>query len=78
MVLLKKGGENMATNPPKGDGHRHGAVTDRSQVLNPKTFQRPIPAIRQIEKTPSETGAVHQADFFRQILDTEEGDSKRG
>ena len=27
----------MATNPPKGDGHRHGAVTDRSQVLNPNT-----------------------------------------
>jgi len=26
----------MATNPPKGDGHRHGAVKDRSQVLNPK------------------------------------------
>ena len=25
----------MATNPPKGDGHRHGAVRDRSQVLNP-------------------------------------------
>jgi hypothetical protein len=27
----------MATNPPKGDGHRNGAVRDRSQVLNPKT-----------------------------------------
>lgn len=26
----------MATNPPKGDGHRHGAVRDRSQVHNPK------------------------------------------
>jgi hypothetical protein len=25
----------MATNPPKGDGHRKGAVRDRSQVLNP-------------------------------------------
>lgn len=25
----------MATNPPKGDGHRHGAVRDRSQVKNP-------------------------------------------
>lgn len=25
----------MATNPPKGDGHRIGAVRDRSQVLNP-------------------------------------------
>ena len=27
----------MATNPPKGDGHRQGAVRDRSQVYNPKT-----------------------------------------
>ena len=27
----------MATNPPKGDGHRIGAVKDRSQVYNPKT-----------------------------------------
>ena len=25
----------MATNPPKGDGHRNGAVRDRSQFLNP-------------------------------------------
>lgn len=25
----------MATNPPKDDGHRHGAVRDRSQVKNP-------------------------------------------
>jgi hypothetical protein len=24
----------MATNPPKGDGHRQGAVRDRSQVHN--------------------------------------------
>lgn len=27
----------MASNPPKGDGHRKGAVRDRSQVFNPKT-----------------------------------------
>lgn len=27
----------MATNPPKGDGHRNGAIKDRSQVYNPKT-----------------------------------------
>jgi hypothetical protein len=27
----------MATNPPKGDGHRIGAVRDRSQVFNPHT-----------------------------------------
>ena len=27
----------MATNPPTGDGHRNGAVKDRSQVKNTKT-----------------------------------------
>ncbi|BET60307.1 hypothetical protein GEO60473_33470 [Geobacter sp. 60473] len=27
----------MAKNPPTGDGHRHGQVTGRSQVYNPKT-----------------------------------------
>jgi len=27
----------MATNPPNGDGHRNGAVRDRSQTYNPKT-----------------------------------------
>ena len=27
----------MATNPPKGDGHRNGAVRGRSQTQNPKT-----------------------------------------
>lgn len=27
----------MATNPPKGDGHRNGAVKNRSQTKNPKT-----------------------------------------
>lgn len=26
----------MATNPPKGDGHRNGAVRDRSQTYNTK------------------------------------------
>jgi hypothetical protein len=31
--------ESMATNPPKGDNHRQGAVRDRSQVHNPKTDQ---------------------------------------
>ena len=25
----------MATNPPKGDGHRNGAVRDRSQTQAP-------------------------------------------
>ena len=25
----------MATNPPKDDGHRYGAVRDRSQTYNP-------------------------------------------
>jgi hypothetical protein len=27
----------MATNPPKGDGHRNGAVRNRSQIYNPRT-----------------------------------------
>lgn len=27
----------MATNPPAGDGHRNGAVRERSQTHNPKT-----------------------------------------
>lgn len=27
----------MATNPPQGDGHRNGAVRDRSQTYNTKT-----------------------------------------
>ena len=27
----------MAKNPPTGDGHRKGAVRNRSQVLNPRT-----------------------------------------
>lgn len=27
----------MATNKPNGDGHRNGAVWDRSQTYNPKT-----------------------------------------
>lgn len=26
----------MAKNPPYGDGHRHGAVRDRSQTYNPR------------------------------------------
>jgi hypothetical protein len=29
----------MATNNPKGDGHRIGAVRNRSQVYNPTTNQ---------------------------------------
>lgn len=29
----------MATNPPKGDGHRNGMVKNRSQTYNPKTEQ---------------------------------------
>lgn len=29
----------MATNPPKGDGHRKGAVNKRSQTYNTKTEQ---------------------------------------
>jgi hypothetical protein len=29
--------KKMATNPPKGDGQRKGAVRRRSQIKNPKT-----------------------------------------
>lgn len=29
----------MATSPPRGDGHRNGAVRDRSQTHNPETDQ---------------------------------------
>lgn len=29
----------MATNPPSGDGHRKGAVKNRSQTYNTKTNQ---------------------------------------
>lgn len=29
----------MAKNPPYGDGHRKGAVRNRSQTYNPKTKQ---------------------------------------
>ena len=29
----------MATNPPKGDGHRNGAVRNRSQVFNHRAEQ---------------------------------------
>ncbi|HSQ43238.1 MAG TPA: hypothetical protein VLM37_13240 [Fibrobacteraceae bacterium] len=29
----------MATNPPRGDNHRNGAVRERSQTYNPHTEQ---------------------------------------
>lgn len=29
----------MATNPPKGDGHRNGQVRERTQTFNPRTEQ---------------------------------------
>lgn len=29
----------MATNPPTGDGHRNGAIRDRTQFLNPVTHR---------------------------------------
>jgi hypothetical protein len=38
----------MATNPPKGDGHRNGAVRGRSQVFNPQ--------IQRWVKRDTETG----------------------
>jgi hypothetical protein len=39
MITQNKEVPNMATNPPSGDGHRNGAVRDRSQTYNPKTEQ---------------------------------------
>jgi hypothetical protein len=38
LVIFRAGEEviGLATNPPKGDGHRNGAVKDRSQVYNPQ------------------------------------------
>ncbi|RHX83388.1 hypothetical protein DLM78_22075 [Leptospira stimsonii] len=36
-IYLNQGSVNMATNPPKGDGHRNGMVKGRSQVKNPLT-----------------------------------------
>lgn len=32
-------GAFMATNPPRGDNHRNGAVRERSQTYNPHTEQ---------------------------------------
>ena len=40
----------MATNPPKGDGHRKGAVRDRSQFFNDHTGRW--------QKRDSETGRI--------------------
>ena len=34
---VRKEVTTMAKNPPTGDGHRRGAVRDRSQVYNPTT-----------------------------------------
>jgi len=33
--LIAQRRAEMATNPPKGDGHRNGAVRDRSQTQAP-------------------------------------------
>lgn len=34
---MSKGGECIAKNSPTADGHRKGAVKDRTQTHNPKT-----------------------------------------
>ncbi len=34
---MRKEVKAVAKNPPTGDGHRHGAVRERSQVQNPLT-----------------------------------------
>ena len=46
----------MATNPPTGDGHRIGAVRDRSQFFNPLTnrWQKRDPATGQIMDVKSD------------------------
>lgn len=36
-ATVRKEVKQMATNPPSGDGHRNGAVKQRSQTYNPKT-----------------------------------------
>lgn len=48
VLSSEKGGIAMATNPPKGDGHRNGAVRSRSQTYNPR--------INRWVKRDSETG----------------------
>ncbi len=45
----------MATNPPTGDGHRNGAVRDRSQTYNPKN--------KKWVKRNSETGQFMDQKF---------------
>ena len=35
-IYISEWRSKMAKNPPTGDGHRHGAVRQRSQVHNPK------------------------------------------
>ena len=52
----------MATNPPSGDGHRNGAVRNRSQVYNPK--------IEQWVKRDKDTG--------RLMNDTQDGTPFKG
>ena len=37
IATINEKGTSMATNPPKGDSHRNGAVRDRSQIKNPVT-----------------------------------------
>lgn len=39
LILNDSEAPTMATNPPTGDGHRNGAVRDRSQTYNPVTEQ---------------------------------------
>jgi len=34
-----RGSEKHGKNPPPGEGHRHGQVTDRSETYNPHNFK---------------------------------------
>lgn len=53
----------MATNPPKDDGHRHGAVRQRSQTY--------IPKINKWIKRDAESGRFidqkHDSDKFKGV-----------
>ena len=60
----------MATNPPKGDGHRNGAVRDRSQVHNPQNdrwVKRDTEALKEFvgqDKIPYFSGSFAARSLF--------------
>lgn len=54
----------MARNPPPGDGHRIGAVRERSQTFNPHTerWVKPQYRKRQIHRPEGRPEAVQRRD----------------